>query len=118
MIMRKIGLRTVLALACLFAVACESVAPSPSTGIDSQATAPGSTAVETLGEGTEGGRDVVPAQSDPYAAQREDLVQRTIVNRGVSDPAVLSAMRAVPRHLFVPDDLDDRAYDDRPLPIG
>jgi len=27
-------------------------------------------------------------------------------------------MRAVPRHLFVPPDLRDRAYDDTPLPIG
>jgi len=46
------------------------------------------------------------------------MVQRQIVARGITDPAVLSAMRAVPRHEFVPEDMRDMAYDDRPLPIG
>lgn len=36
----------------------------------------------------------------------------------ITDEAVLRAMRAVPRHEFVPDDLIENAYDDRPLPIG
>lgn len=34
------------------------------------------------------------------------------------DPRVMDAMQRVPRHAFVPDDLEDVAYDDRPLPIG
>ncbi|MFW5969466.1 MAG: protein-L-isoaspartate(D-aspartate) O-methyltransferase [Halofilum sp. (in: g-proteobacteria)] len=34
------------------------------------------------------------------------------------DPRVLEALRSVPREAFVPDDLADRAYDNRPLPIG
>jgi protein-L-isoaspartate(D-aspartate) O-methyltransferase len=34
------------------------------------------------------------------------------------NPLVLEALRAVPRDAFVPDDLADRAYDNRPLPIG
>jgi protein-L-isoaspartate(D-aspartate) O-methyltransferase len=34
------------------------------------------------------------------------------------DPAVMAALMAVPREAFVPDDLIDRAYDNRPLPIG
>ncbi|RMH42297.1 MAG: protein-L-isoaspartate(D-aspartate) O-methyltransferase [Deltaproteobacteria bacterium] len=38
--------------------------------------------------------------------------------RGVDDARVLNAMRAVPRHLFVPAALRAHAYDDRPLPIG
>lgn len=38
--------------------------------------------------------------------------------RGVRDERVLSAMEEVPRHLFVPPDLRDAAYDDGPLPIG
>jgi protein-L-isoaspartate(D-aspartate) O-methyltransferase len=46
------------------------------------------------------------------------MVQEQIERRGVSDPLVLEAMRCVPRHLFVPPDLRDRAYDDKPLPIG
>jgi protein-L-isoaspartate(D-aspartate) O-methyltransferase len=56
--------------------------------------------------------------ADPYAAQRQVLVERTIVGRGVSDPAVVDAMRTVPRHRFVPDDYLDQAYADHPLPIG
>ena len=57
-------------------------------------------------------------QEDPYTEQRLQMVETTIVARGVSDPDVLRAMRTVPRHLFVPADYLDLAYDDRPLPIG
>jgi protein-L-isoaspartate(D-aspartate) O-methyltransferase len=46
------------------------------------------------------------------------MVERTIAARGVSDPAVLAAMRDVPRHRFVPDEYIDQAYEDHPLPIG
>jgi protein-L-isoaspartate(D-aspartate) O-methyltransferase len=49
---------------------------------------------------------------------RARMVERTIVSRGVRDEAVLEAMRAVPRHRFVPPDLRDRAYEDLPLEIG
>ncbi|MBW2470566.1 MAG: protein-L-isoaspartate(D-aspartate) O-methyltransferase [Deltaproteobacteria bacterium] len=49
---------------------------------------------------------------------RERMVQTTIKNRGVSDPDVLAAMQAVPRHRFVPRNLESVAYTDRPLPIG
>ncbi len=55
---------------------------------------------------------------DPYRALRLRMVEETIVARGVSDPDVLRAMRTVPRHLFVPERYRDRAYEDRPLPIG
>jgi protein-L-isoaspartate(D-aspartate) O-methyltransferase len=55
---------------------------------------------------------------DPYAAQREELVRRTIIDRSITDPEVIGAMRAVPRHRFVPDEYLDRAYADHPLPIG
>jgi protein-L-isoaspartate(D-aspartate) O-methyltransferase len=43
-----------------------------------------------------------------------DLIQR----RGVADSATLAAMRAVPRHEFVPPNQASRAYGDHPLPIG
>ena len=36
----------------------------------------------------------------------------------ISDPAVLDAIKRVPRHQFVPEHLQDQAYEDRPLPIG
>jgi protein-L-isoaspartate(D-aspartate) O-methyltransferase len=46
------------------------------------------------------------------------MVAEQIAPRGVSDPRVLTAMRTVPRHEFVPPALRERAYDDSPLPIG
>jgi protein-L-isoaspartate(D-aspartate) O-methyltransferase len=46
------------------------------------------------------------------------MVENGILDRGVKDPAVLAAMRKVPRHLFVPPALRPRAYDDTALPIG
>jgi protein-L-isoaspartate(D-aspartate) O-methyltransferase len=57
------------------------------------------------------------------AAQRERMVVEQIEEAAdhrdaVADPAVLRAMRSVPRHVFVPDEYRDRAYDDTPLPIG
>ncbi len=51
------------------------------------------------------------------AASRQ-MVAEQIVARGVKDPAVLRAMRLVPRHEFVPKELQRYAYQDRPLPIG
>ena len=46
------------------------------------------------------------------------MVDKQIVNRGVTDPLVVAAMRRVPRHLFVPEDQRVSAYADHPLPIG
>jgi protein-L-isoaspartate(D-aspartate) O-methyltransferase len=46
------------------------------------------------------------------------MVRRQIEARGVTNPNVLTAMRKVPRHLFVSDALRDQAYGDFPLPIG
>ncbi|HEY7602523.1 MAG TPA: protein-L-isoaspartate(D-aspartate) O-methyltransferase [Methylomirabilota bacterium] len=46
------------------------------------------------------------------------MVHEQIVERGIQDQAVLGAMLAVPRHLFVPDPHRRRAYGDHPLPIG
>ena len=58
--------------------------------------------------------------SDGPAAQnaRQQMVKKTIKDRGISDVRVLAAMQTVPRHRFVPDKLKSVAYDDRPLPIG
>ena len=49
---------------------------------------------------------------------REHFVSEQIEARGVRDPLVLSAMRKVPRELFVPESLRDEAYEDSPLAIG
>jgi len=53
-----------------------------------------------------------------FAKQRERMVIETIERRGITDEQVLRAMRAVPRHLFVPEEQQDYAYGDYPLPIG
>jgi len=50
--------------------------------------------------------------------ERDNLIDRTIVNRGVTDSAVVAAMRSVPRHRFVPESYRGQAYMDYPLPIG
>jgi protein-L-isoaspartate(D-aspartate) O-methyltransferase len=57
-------------------------------------------------------------QTDKYSSLREKMVKEQIIDRGISDRATLSAMRKVPRHLFVPADVKDEAYNDNPLPIG
>jgi len=55
---------------------------------------------------------------DPFETRRKAMVNDQIRRRGVSDERVLEAMEEVPRHLFVPDGMEEDAYLDRPLPIG
>jgi len=52
------------------------------------------------------------------ADERRLMVDEQIAGRGLSDKAVLAAMRQVPRHRFLSRDRRERAYHDRPLPIG
>lgn len=54
---------------------------------------------------------------DGYGGYRTRLVE-SLRLQGIRDLAVLKAFAEVPRHLFVPDALRHRAYDDAPLPIG
>jgi len=51
-------------------------------------------------------------------AQRDELVRKRIETWKEMGKEVLAAMRAVPRHLFVPEDQRAQAYGDYPLPIG
>ncbi len=60
----------------------------------------------------------MPANSLKYERKREEMVEKQIAARGITDPYVLGAMRKVPRHLFVSEALMDQAYGDFPLPIG
>ena len=46
------------------------------------------------------------------------MVKYQIESRGISHQETLDAMRSVPRHLFIPQNLQSQAYEDRPLPIG
>jgi len=60
----------------------------------------------------------MPANSLKYERMREEMVEKQIEARGITDTYVLAAMRKVPRHLFVSEALMDQAYGDFPLPIG
>jgi protein-L-isoaspartate(D-aspartate) O-methyltransferase len=73
----------------LAACACQADAPSP-----------GAAAPEARGE------------------ERRAMVRDQLAARGIRDARVLEAMRAVPRHRFVPEPWRSRAYQDTPLPIG
>ncbi len=61
---------------------------------------------------------IMKKESIKYEHLRARMVQKQIEARGITDPGVLSAMRTVPRHLFVSEALMDQAYGDFPLPIG
>lgn len=54
---------------------------------------------------------------DTFTRQRQNMVQRQIKGRGIRDPALLNAMREVPREAFVLEQYRAAAYDDAPLPI-
>jgi len=58
------------------------------------------------------------APPDPQTAARARMVAEQIAARGVTEPRVLSALRLVERHRFVPEAVRADAYADRPLPIG
>jgi len=56
-------------------------------------------------------------ERDGYRGYRTHLVQE-LQAKGIRDPAVLRAIGQVPRHLFVPESVRHRAYEDSALPIG
>ena len=67
------------------------------------------------------------AADDPFAGERAAMVRavaadaaRTVewTGKGRLSPRVMEAMGRVPRHLFVPPELEELAYENRPLPIG
>ena len=62
--------------------------------------------------------DAALAIPDEYTILRNDMVERTIVQRGITDPALVTAMRLTPRHAFVPEPQQHRAYEDNPIQIG
>lgn len=52
------------------------------------------------------------------AQERIQMVTRQLVSRGIQDARILDAMRKVPRHLFIPPEHRDQAYEDHPVAIG
>ncbi len=57
-------------------------------------------------------------QKDIFTDKRERMVREQLKTRGISDSRVMDAMKKIPRHIFVPPDVVDEAYNDYPLPIG
>jgi protein-L-isoaspartate(D-aspartate) O-methyltransferase len=62
------------------------------------------------------GQEAPPASD--FAAQRQQMVQRQLMPRGINEQRVLNAMAKVPREEFVPLDSRAASYEDGPLPIG
>lgn len=56
--------------------------------------------------------------STDYEKERKHMVESQLARRGIKAKRVLEAMRQVPRHLFIPEDMRSLAYCDGPLPIG
>jgi protein-L-isoaspartate(D-aspartate) O-methyltransferase len=57
-------------------------------------------------------------QDEPYFELRKEMVETQLQRRGVKDERVLQAMRCVPRHEFVPEQVKGLAYADEPVAIG
>ena len=57
-------------------------------------------------------------ESKKFVRRRQEMIEKQIISRGVSDPLVIQAMSKVPRHSFVSEALIDSSYGDFPLPIG
>ena len=100
-------LSAILLSQCTSAPATTPTVPTPTSVAQTVASAP--TASPT---------PLPTAPLDPYEQARLDMVRYQIERRGIADEAVLTAMRTVPRHLFVPDEFLKQAYEDHPLPIG
>jgi protein-L-isoaspartate(D-aspartate) O-methyltransferase len=57
-------------------------------------------------------------EDDPFAAARQRMVDEQLRGRDITDPNVLKAMGRVARDRFAPTEMQSRAYEDHPLPIG
>jgi protein-L-isoaspartate(D-aspartate) O-methyltransferase len=55
---------------------------------------------------------------ESYQRLRDLMVDTQLLPRGIKDERVLTAMRTVHRHIFMPEDIMSAAYEDRAVPIG
>ncbi len=56
--------------------------------------------------------------ADPFAARRQFMVEHDLKARGISDQRLLAVMGRVPRHRYVAEEQQAKAYADHPLPIA
>lgn len=107
--------KTTLPLLLLLLIcACQTEAAKPSPTSTSTTTPP---TVEPVPTQTE---TIPPTQiqEDKFVQARALMVSEQIAPRGIDNENILMAMRKIPRHKFVPDDMLELAYNDHPLPIG
>jgi protein-L-isoaspartate(D-aspartate) O-methyltransferase len=122
---------SLLAVAALFTIVfIVNCATEPSSVLNTQskesstnqAAADVNTKSEQEQEATEEERAERPEHTNPVfterVKEREEMVAEQIEARGIKDANVLVAMRVVPRHAFVPKNVQKAAYGDYPLPIG
>jgi protein-L-isoaspartate(D-aspartate) O-methyltransferase len=112
---------TLLTLLAACATVPENAPPTPTSGVTESAAPAQPTATGDQIPAESAAEDAVAQDAgaqDVYAEARQQMVELTIETRGVADEDVLRAMRAVPRHQFVPDEYNRMAYADHPLPIG
>ena len=95
-------------LTLLVILACQPTPSSPATSETPISPLPGATLTSTPTSDLDA----------RFHSQRQRMVAEDIEARGVTDALVLEAMRTVPRHLFVLERYQGRAYDDTPLPIS
>jgi len=98
-----------LATACASRSTLTPAPPSPTSGSTSFSVSPSASSDFASSP---------QATPDPFTSAREELVQDGIIGLGITDEAVIEAMRTVPRHEFVPPDHIREAYGNYPLPIG
>ena len=94
-------------VACLILAACGVVTDQSSTSVKSN-----SSPIK------DGHSPPVILKPNDRADERAAMVARQLAARDIRDQRVLEAMRKVPRHLFIPKDRRDEAYEDYPVPIG
>ena len=56
--------------------------------------------------------------TDDFKDERDKMVEEQLIPRGIASASVLDAMRSIPRHMFIPENLQNCAYSDAPIPIG
>lgn len=57
-------------------------------------------------------------EDDKYRDARERMIETQLKIRGITDENTLGVIKEVLRHEFVPENMKNNAYEDRPLPIG
>ncbi|MCL2153264.1 MAG: protein-L-isoaspartate(D-aspartate) O-methyltransferase [Oscillospiraceae bacterium] len=56
--------------------------------------------------------------TDDFKDERDKMIEEQLIPRGIASASVLDAMQNVPRHIFIPENLQNCAYSDGPVPIG